>query len=285
MNFLPILSAVLLLASACGNEQIMTYDAQYDAVRFTGISDSDPDYSAYSSNDNCAFYNYSFIDTPSADYYDFEIPVYLVGKAANRERKVNCTIDAEKTSAPKDSYEVLTASVPAGEVTGAIKIRIYNAEELSESAYTVRLHLTDSEELRTGPSNYLNGELSWHNSIPLPTNANHIRSYNMLIAGLSNFTSTSPTVLSPNGMKAIYGATGWDDWDDPSKHQIHNGSASYGYYKYLPRYTAIYTGELYKAYAKMVADYLEQYKADHDGNALLHDAGSLQGKPVQARTY
>ena len=74
------------------------------------------------------------------------------------------------------------------------------------------------------------------------------------------------------------------DWDDPTKHTIHNGSETYGYYKYLPRYQAIYTGDAYKAYAKVVADYLEQYREEH-GEALLHDSGSLQGEPVTARTY
>ena len=167
---------------------------------------------------------------------------------------------------------------------GAIKVRLHNAEELSSTTYTLRFQLQESEELRLGPSPYLNSELSWNNSIPAPTNSNIIRSYNLLIAGQASNVSTSPSCISSNALKAIYAATGWDDWDDPTKHTIHNGSDTYGYYKYLPRYTAIYNGDAYKAYAKVIADYLEQYKTEH-GEELLHDSGSLQGEPVTARTY
>ena len=55
----------------------------------------------------------------------------------------------------------------------------------------------------------------------------------------------------------------------------------------LIRYAEImksYKVDAYKAYAKVVADYLEQYREEH-GEALLHDSGSLQGEPVTARTY
>ena len=270
--------------TACGDAEIMTYDAQYDAVRFTGASPQDTLNMAFSSTDRCSYMNYSFIETPFAESTEYAIPVFLIGKPAASDRTVAYRIDPEKTTAPEGSYEILSASIPAGKSMGAIKVRLLNAEELSSTTYTLRFQLQESEELRLGPCPHLTSELSWNNSIPAPTNTNIIRSYNMLIAGQASFVSTSPSCISSNALKAIYAATGWDDWDDPTKHTIHNGSETYGYYKYLPRYQAIYTGDAYKAYTKVVADYLEQYREEH-GEALLHDSGSLQGEPVTARTY
>lgn len=270
--------------TACGDAEIMTYDAQYDAVRFTGVSPQDTLRTTYSTNNQCSFISYSFIENAFAESIDYDIPVFLIGKPAATDRTVAYRIDPEKTTAPEGSYDILSASIPAGKSMGAIKVRLHNAEELSSTTYTLRFQLQESEELRLGPSPYLNSELSWNNSIPAPTNSNIIRSYNLLIAGQASNVSTSPSCISSNALKAIYAATGWDDWDDPTKHTIHNGSDTYGYYKYLPRYTAIYNGDAYKAYAKVVADYLEQYKEEH-GEALLHDSGSLLGEPVTARTY
>lgn len=270
--------------TACGDAEIMTYDVQYDAVRTTGASPKDSQYAAYNGSDSCAYFSFSFIEDTFAESAEYDIPIYLIGKPADIDRKVNYTIIAEKTTAPEGTYEIVSAVIPAGKSDGVIKIRLYNADELASVTYTVRIRLQATDQLRLGPDKYLTSQLSWNNSIPAPTNSNIIRSYNMLIAGQSNFISTSPSCISGNALKAIYAATGWDDWDDPTKHQIHNGSDTYGYYKYLPRYTAIYTGDAYKAYAKVIADYLEQYKTEH-GEELLHDSGSLQGEPVTARTY
>ena len=271
-------------ATACGDAEIMTYDAAYDAVRFTGISSADTLRMTFSTADSCSFLSYSFIDDPFAQSGECEIPIFVIGKPADTERPVNYRVVAENTTAPDGTYEILSASIPAGQSMGTIKIRLFNTEELASTTYTLRLRLQESEQLRLGPVAYITSELSWNNSIPVPTNTNIIRSYNMLIAGQTNFISTSPACISGSALKAIYAATGWDDWDDPTKHAVHNASASYGYYKYLPRYNAIYMGDDYKAYAKIVGDYLEQYREEH-GEALLHDSGSLIGTPVNARTY
>lgn len=270
--------------SACTENKIMTYDTTYDAIRFTGVSPQDTMATTYTLADSCSFMSYSFLEDIAAESIDYEIPVFLIGKPADTDRAVNYRIIADKTTAPEGSYEIVSASVPAGESMGSVTVRLFNVEELSTTTYTLRVQLQESDQLRLGPIAYTTSQLSWNNSIPVPTNTNIIRSYNMLIAGQANFISTSPSCISGSALKAIYAATGWDDWDDPTKHQIHNGSDTYGYYKYLPRYTAIYTGDAYKAYARVIADYLAQYEQEN-GEPLLHDSGSLQGEPVTARTY
>lgn len=273
-------------ATACGDSEIMTYNEELDAVRFTGAGNGsyEPTSTAFSSTDRCSYFSYSFLENLTAESVEYEIPLFLIGKPSEVERTVNYTIDTEKTTAPEGSYEILSATIPAGATTGAVKFRLYNAEELGSTTYTVRLHLEASDQLLLGPEQYLTSELSWNSTIPVPTHKQIIMSYNMLIESSLSFSSNSPSCISGNGLKAIYAATGWDDWDDPTKHAVHNGSATYGYYKYLPRYSAIYTGNAYMAYAKSIADYLEEYR-EENGEPLLHDSGSLSGQPVTARTY
>lgn len=102
---------------------------------------------------------------------------------------------------------------------------------------------------------------------------------------MSSFVSTSKACYSPNAMRAIVGATGWDDWDSYEVHGAkYNNPTKYKSYKYLPLYTWIYADNSYKGYAAKLKDWLKAYEESH-GAPLLHDAGSLKGKPVQAREF
>jgi hypothetical protein len=110
-------------------------------------------------------------------------------------------------------------------------------------------------------------------------------SYNMLINSSLSFSSNSNKNYSTSAHLAIVDALGWDDWGDAEVHGTQANTAAYdNFYNYLPRYTWIYTGDLYKAYAKKLDDYLKAYEAEH-GAPLLHDGGNLNGQPVQARQY
>jgi hypothetical protein len=278
------LSLLMLLGTiACSSDDIDTYDAGYNAIRFVGFT-TDADEKGYYAT-NSTYYSYSFSDTPLAESYDYDIPLYVIGKTADVDREVNYQIDKEASTAPEGSYEILSASVPAHEQIGTLRVRIANADELADKSYTLVIKLVANEDFRASDEMpYLTTQLSWNNSLPLPTHANLIRTYNMLIAGMSSFVSTSAACLSTNALKAIVAATGWNDWDDATKHTINNASTTYKYYKYLPRYTAIYVGDAYKAYALILRDYLAAYEQEH-GTPLLHDSGSLIGQPVTARTY
>lgn len=290
--YLSVLAAAIC-AISCETDEIPTYDAAYDAVRFTGIAggnrgQSDPDSNLYTSTDSCSRYTYSFVDTPHAESYDYELPVYLIGNPSSKDRAVGYEIDPELTNAPDGTYEILSATIPAGAIAGAIRIRLQNVVP-DEESYAIALRLKPSDELMVGNAKYLKTILSWNNSIPWPTAGDLIRTYNSLIVGMAAPTSTSNQCLSSNGLKAIVAATGWNDWDDQSVHgsYYNPNNATYKGYKYLPRWSYLNSmmGGAQMAYARTVAEYLEQYKAEHDGQPLLHDAGAKKGQPVTARSY
>lgn len=279
---------VLLALSSCSKDDISTYSEQEAGVRFlaTKLSKAEDELggSAYSPSDQILYENYSFIDNPMDNSHEYDIPVALIGMTSKVDRKVGCEV-LETSTAPEGSYEIVEAVIPAGEMYGHIRVKVFNSEDLNSNTYELDLRIIDSEDLSAGPQAYVKAHFSWNSQIPEPPHNNLVRTYNMLIKGMSSYVSTSKACYSPNAMRAIVGATGWNDWDSYEVHGAkYNNPTFYKSYKYLPRYTWILADNSYKGYAAKLKDWLKAYEASH-GEPLLHDAGSLKGKPVQAREF
>ncbi len=274
----------LFALAACDKDDIDTYAEDQAAVRFLASSltpsESGIGGNSYVELDRAVHESYSFIDNSWATAYEYTIPVALIGKTVDYDRTVSYTI-AESSTAPEDSYEVTEAVIPAGEKYGYLKVNLKNVEELDTETYELWISLTGNEQLAAGPADYIQAYLSWNNQIPQPTNSNQIRTYNMLVKGMASFVATSISCYSPNALRAIVAATGWNDWDD---YIVHGTKYNSNGYKYLPRYSWIYSDNSYKAYAALLKSWLKQYEAEN-GSPLLHDAGSLKGQPVEAREY
>lgn len=283
-----MLTAMAFTAVSCSTDEIDTFMVEENAIRFPGVTggaNGDTYYGGYSSAERAYYGSYSFIENPTADWTEYLIPLNVIGTVSEKDRTVNVQVVAEGTTAPQDAYEIVDAVIPAGEREGFIRINIANTAELLETSYLLKLTLQESADFKLGPKEYLNAILMWNNILPAPTNNNLKRSYNMLIAGEANFISTSLNSYSTSAHLAIVDALGWDDWGDATVHGSQaNPVTMDNAYNYLPRYTWIYMGDLYKAYAKKLDDYLKAYEAEH-GTPLLHDGGKLIGQPVQARKF
>lgn len=283
-----LLMAMALMAVSCSTDDIDTYDVEENAIRFPGVSGGttgDTYYSGYSAADGVYEGSYSFIKNPMAEWEEFQLPVNVIGMLSDKDRKISVEVLEEGTTAPEGSYEILESVVPAGEREAFIRIKIANTAELQTTSYQLKVKLLETSDFKLGPKEFLTAVLRWNNNLPAPTNSNLKRSYNMLVYSSLAFTSTSLNNYSTSAHMAIVDALGWDDWGNSEVHGSQANGASYdNYYDYLPRYTWIYTGDLYKAYAKKLDDYLKAYEAEH-GEPLLHDGGKLIGQPVQARQY
>ncbi len=278
----------LFALTACDRDDIDTYAEDKAAVRFLASSLSRSENTiggnSYVASDRAVHESYSFINNNWVTAYEYTIPVALIGKTVDYDRQVSYTIE-ETSTAPEGSYEVTESVIPAGEKYGYIKVNLKNLEELNTETYELWISLTGNDQLAEGPADYIQAHLSWNNQIPQPTHTYHIRTYNMLVKGEASFISTSLNSYSPNALRAIVAATGWDDWDDYSVHgSKYNNATTYKGYKYLPRYNMIYSDNSYKAYAAMLKDWLKKYE-EENGSPLLHDAGGSKGKPVEAREY
>lgn len=279
-----ILTALFIIALSCDTDEIGFYKEGYDAVRFPASGLVNSEVAGYDAG--IFFAAYSFIETPFINDTIYDLPVMLIGHPSNIERTISYRIDEEKSTAPDRAYTIREAVIPADTMVGYIRIQLNNLEELNDTTYQLFLTLQGSDALSVGPKEYVTAMLSWNNAIPMPTNANFIRTYNMMIKSTLSFVSTSTSNYSPNALKAIVAALGWTDWDDQEKHGAkYNPLATYGSYKYLPRYTMIYSDNSYKSYALKFANYISAYNEAHPDAPLKHDAGGLQGQLIEARSY
>ncbi len=277
-----VLAAAVSVLSACQQEDLSVYDSTYDAVRFDNRvkPNNNPRPFVYSKS-------FSFVDQMDAEYVDIDLNLLVIGRTASYDRSVNYVIDEEGTTAPEGSYEILASLIPANQEAGYIRIRLKNLEALKETDYALELVLAEGGDLPPCTTLYdgivlsdIKARLTWGAQIPLPSARNYLMSYNMLIAGIASYASSSTSVVCSNAMMAIVNALGWDDWDDAD---VHGSQYNSDGYKYLPRYNWIYNGNLFYAYQKILADWLQAYKDEHDGEPLLHNGGAKEGTPVQAR--
>ncbi len=277
--------AVLLLCSACKESEIPFFDGTCNAVRFPEKTEDNNEPHGYNEETKLFNVSYSFVTTPNAKSFDYNLPVELIGLISDTDRDVAYTIDVGQSKAPIGSYEVLKSVIPAGKRSGAITIRLFNSVALKSDEYKLHITLIKSATLAPGPEAYIRAVLSWNERIPAPTHTDHFKTYNALIDGHTTFNSPDETYFSPNALRAIVEALKWYDWDDLKKHgNNRNGSRFYNY-KYLPRFEVIHLGSQYKGYALVIADYIKRYNQAHPNAPLVHDAGVNKGKPIQARVY
>lgn len=265
--------------TGCENETIPHYNSENNAVRFNNKYNE-----GY--NGGILYKNYSFISNPLEQYMIFDIPVVLIGNVSDKDRTVNFSIDTEKSTATKDSYELIEGVIPANQREGYIRVKLYNVT--GESTYELQVVIQSSDELEKGPSLYVKAALSWNNSVPPPPSSYTIRTYNMLIKSTLAFSSPSISNYSPNALKAIIAALDWDDWDDPKAHPeyapIYERYFTQSNYKYLPNYSLLNIEQSYASFAAELGKYIEEYNSTH-AQPLIHDAGGLIGQPIEARKY
>lgn len=292
-----LLASAMFVMTGCEESEIPTFGVDNlngldgvkienaNAIRFPGFPSDAAGASAYNSSDDMYYASFSFIENPMAESMDYDIPLCIVGFTSDRDRKVNWVVDEEKTTAPVGTYQISEAVIPAGERDGHMRVILPKVEALDSLSYELVIKLQASDDFQLGPKQYVTAKLIWNNILPAPTNNNLKRSYNMLIKGETNFVSTSLNSYSTAAHLAIVDALGWDDWGSVEAHGVQaNGANLDNCYNYLPRYTWIYQGDLYKAHAKILDEYLTDY-AEKNGSPLLHDGGKLIGQPVEARKY
>lgn len=271
--------------SSCEKSDISYYNEEDAAVRFpTRNNDFSDIFFGYNQLDRIFYTSYSFLDAGTSDEEAivYEIPVMLIGNISNKSRNISYTINPETSTAPEECYEIIEAVIPANEYIGHIRIKLYNTEELEDITYILTLSLDNSDELSAGPKEYITSQLSWNNQIPSPPNTSYMRTYNMIIAGETNFLSTSNNSYSNRALRVIVDALSWTDWDDVS---AHGGLYNKDGYKYLPKYSSIYNDNSYQAYSAKVGEYIKKYNAEHPNEPLIHDGEKNIGKPIQSRYH
>jgi hypothetical protein len=268
-----LLTAMLF---SCKKDEIMIFDVNDSGVVFPGLGDAIT-YKGYNAAEQIYYVNESFLNVPlSQETYIVDFPVKVSGDSVSFDRQVGYQIIDTATTATSSQYRIVDAVIPAGKFYGRVRFELTRDAALDNKSVKVSIKLIDSPDLKVGSNEYRKGTLNWSNMLAMfPSSSSYIRTYNCIVLTPLTKTSTSIVYYSPNAHKAILDALGWPTayWPtytsgvaDPST----GTSAMYGVY-----YTDLY--------AQKLKAYLDAYAAAHGGVRLKHNAGTDNGKDIQAR--
>lgn len=141
---------LLVVAAACTKSEIPTWDAKPRAW-FT------------EANDTTLF---TFLSQPDATEFIVEIPISMAGKIDSTDRAVSvkdlgCTNDATQ-------YEIVSAFIPKGEVTGNLSVRVTLTENLNVANDTIGFEIEASDIFEVGQEGYLKNYLIVSNLVSKP---------------------------------------------------------------------------------------------------------------------
>ena len=202
-------------------------------------------------NDSFSAVNFTPVNDKTPDIFHFsftsivggnellaELPVRVTGMVSKVDRKFN--VEVVRSSTAKTNYEIIEGVIPANSYKGVLKVKIKNHAELRTSTDTVVIRFVSNEFFNVGAKEYSVAKLTWNDQL--------IKFTQWML--LSMFTTP---YYSPNLHRALVAATGEGNPTDISK--IVN---------------KIYSGQLFR--------YLQQWKVDHGGEPLRHDAndGTIQ---------
>ena len=144
----------LLIMTACSKSEIDTWDAR-PRVWFTN------------SNDTTLF---SFYTQPEGTTESVvEVPISMAGRVADEDRTVTVKDLGSSPFNPGSRYEIVSAVIPAGEVTGTLQVTVYKTENLEEASDTLNFEIYGSEVFEVGLSDYLHHAIIISSSLAKPS--------------------------------------------------------------------------------------------------------------------
>ena len=144
----------LLIMTACSKSEIDTWDAR-PRVWFTN------------SNDTTLF---SFYTQPEGTTESVvEVPISMAGRVADEDRTVTVKDLGSSPFNPGSRYEIVSAVIPAGEVTGTLQVKVYKTENLEEASDTLNFEIYGSEVFEVGLSDYLHHAIIISSSLAKPS--------------------------------------------------------------------------------------------------------------------
>lgn len=202
----------------------------------------DNDYSAVNftttNEEHTTFYHFSFTSILDSDHLIAEIPVRITGLISDKERNFNVEVVTSTTGTT--NFEIIEGVVPANSYKGTLRVKIKNRTELRTTTDTLALRIIENEFFTMGVNELSIANITWNDQL--------VKFSQWVL--LSMFTTP---YYSPNLHRALVAATGEDNPSD-----------------ILKIVNKIYAGQLFR--------YLQQWKEDHNGEPLRHDAndGTVQ---------
>jgi hypothetical protein len=227
-------------------KQLLNY-IFYIAILFVSCKKSDP--LSFSAAPAVNFVNqvsvYTFLGNSTGEKIH-EIPVKIIGNAAEKDRSFGADIITDQTNAPANLYEILGGEVKAGAFEGVLKVKLKNAPALATSEVKLALRIKGTGELGSGNVESQVHTITWSDKVVIPT-WTYYRVF---------FSSSSSTRV----YKLIVEQTG------------------------LTTFTAAIYGSLQQSGAEALGvkfgNYVKQWNKDHPNDILVHDNGTAIGQPI-----
>lgn len=133
-----------------------------------------------------------------------ELPIRIVGQVSDSDRSVLVKVDAERTTAASDAYEIMAGLIPAGEHTGIVKIVLNRSAGLKEKEARLWISLSQSDDFQVGPKELTDYLIKFNDFLTKPASWDQIRfgefsqaKYGLIIreTGYSDFTGLRPDIL------------------------------------------------------------------------------------------
>ncbi len=264
----------------CKKSEIPEFNNQYASIRFP-FFDKEP--SGYNDVDKVFVVSHSFVSIPDSLFSEIDVPVMLVGAPSESERPIKVEIVSDGTTASGEDYKIISASIPPKKERGAIRIKLMNSDRLKDEDLRVRLRLGSNDNFTASVKDFSEAVVFFGKKVPIPTNFEHIYTYNTLIKGAENPYSNTLEYYSPAAMNVIVQALGWTDWDNKEKRGNDFNGEKHGKYKYLPRYGYVSSNNRAGAFVKIIDEYIKKHDKEHPNAPLVHDDGKLKGKKIEAR--
>ncbi len=249
--------------SACEEVEPMRYDMSQGRVSFPGITSAEQtEHPGYSNSDSTFYVSQTFKKQPAGTTeMVVSVSVKLLGAAVGHDRQIGFRVLTEGTTAKADQYSLVSATIPAGETYGAIRIKVKKSPDLDTGQQTLMLRLTASPDLGVGVWYYLKANVSWHNMLDRPSLPLQWTTYNAFIASDLSATSKSPEAYSQAAHQLLLDAFGWTE---------------------IPKYGPDYSNYL-AAWREKTQAWYDAWKAANPGKKIIHEGGMMKGKEVQIR--
>lgn len=133
-----------------------------------------------------------------------ELPIRIVGQVSDRDRSVLVKVDAEKTTASSDAYEIMPGLIPAGEHAGLLKIVLTRSAALKQKEARLWITLSQSDDFQVGPKELKDYLIKFNDFLTKPASWDQIRfgefsqaKFGLIIreTGYSDFTGLRPDIL------------------------------------------------------------------------------------------
>lgn len=223
--------------------QILNY-IFFIAILMVSCKKSDP--LSFSASPAVNFINttsvYTFLGNSTGEKIQ-EIPVRIIGNAAEKDRSFSADVITDQTNAPANLYEILGGEVKAGAFEGVLRVKLKNAPALTTSEVKLALKIKGSADLTSGNVESQVHTITWSDKVVIPTWTYYrifftqnpsSRAYKLIVeqSGLTTFTAAIYGGLQQHGAEALGVKFGnyvkqWNI-DHPNDILVHNDGVSVG---------------------------------------------------------